>query len=496
VYPHEYTSDENVRLRYYLENATHDPFFAIPESNLHVMHEALVDINDKNDQLLTQASAETRTFLKKILYQTSFLSSLIETEQARRNFIIEPTFENAYEYHASIKHSFEEYVKTSNAFLSAIDEIPIGEYGYLGGTTDSGFVREAVFEAQTSARARMMEEDIRFTCLERGIGCSSKKRVFPLYFTYDESSPAMPSLSRYFIDAAQRFIDPGMDTPYPLAIIPKSTCSPRATPAVYAFGIKQKYLTKVDPAEFLNVRDFYFNDLANETSQNTYAHFLYTQGLEYSFQPLNAYLCIDYFQESSEIYSAYAVKDRIVKKPLISSVTVNSSLPGIKDAVLLENSIIRNESLDINTIERLISIYQKILTSTDDEELKKIFPSDIVEDMHSIVLAWKSKSFWLEHQLAAIAARTVSFEPIIRRELPKVQHVVLNRSYFTIFLQMYNQTISRPPGSLIRTHGLTDLKKLGLVSYTQSLSRAFPPTMLYDVITNLRARELESWEAH
>ncbi|MDP3726120.1 MAG: hypothetical protein Q8R36_02895 [bacterium] len=497
VYPFE----ENIALRiaHAIVLNKFDPLFAIEGTDPQELKLVVEKLDASLNEISALFNAKEQAIIKDTFYPISFLNALSENEKLRQEFIHTPSYARSLKYYQSLKRVIDLYDAYAERLKFVFQNISTNSqnatYNFIGGNlTPSSYV-SLLENIRAEIKNRKSELKKRTSCLRYfSSSCPSLKTAF-----YNFTQPhvgatpiktdrnAIPStifqnkniIDAYFeISAHDKKI-------LPILVLQSSSCFVDFSPVYYK---TRKYFNddvknKVFEPIFLN--DIYFYDARNHPSPYIIA--LRKKGIEYVYQTItNLYMCPDIEEDYFRLITLDTIRELLLKNKLFA----NDKTDSVNIAAgLLEKRIIASETVYEVDMIAYVDALKLLLRKLGEAELSRSMGEDKVLYIEKLLSIYNQKTPRLDEVLANVILDNNIINALVRMKSgTTLNQFFLGRSYPTLFLLTYNQSVVTGAPKLLqsKTLNLTDFR---LVSYVHTLKNIYSVANVLDIIR--RGRESE-----
>ncbi len=318
-FPSAITSNPKDRLAQYVEAHRLDPIFAFPGIDVEAMRQVVKEFTIS--ARVAMPPYNNQEAIRESLFPFQFLAAVADAEEARVKLFAEPSREHADVYHRSLMHLMENYKEDSSHARDILEHASTTtRIFFFIGETSPARIKTVLAEAEVHANALMEKEERRFDCL---LGLAAQcESIDSLILQFGDMSTGT-RLDTLPTEKLTKVAEENFSTlaalnsqlaSSTLVELSHSACYPSA-PTYYAVTTKISRLSGLPSADITYLNDLYFYDL-KRTSKQPYFDELQKAGAQYSYQPFNAYLCLDAGEDMGRLMTIIHTRISLAHTPL------------------------------------------------------------------------------------------------------------------------------------------------------------------------------------
>lgn len=476
-------------LRFLWLQTLYDPILALPGIEPDSLKEVVSSLKEAEEVTMSQYTKEEQKRLKEVLHPYDFLETLPKLEAKRRTFIEEPSYWNAFWYHITLIKSLA-YLEDYTSLLSdTIYELDINQnLSAPRGDTSHTYVASVAADAYVASGSKKEEVWRRARCLIHGVSKSDCEISYPEINETNFSSEEITDDVLKYAEALRSFffympwsrVYSVTDTPVqslPLVRLKNAACTTHDSPTYIFFwrdsrisGLPTLYTTPVD--------DIYFHQL--DKGKTLFEEALLETGVEYTYQPMNPYLCFDYSLDAGKVRTAFAIYNELIASPIFSVSSKENRGPALQELSAYEQEIISSKDIiDTGVIDIYMRKVAKFLyddsreTDLEESDQRRLLP---------LLTLWRSKSAWLETEIATMEDITVTSRTVFKYMDIPIPSLILTRSYYSTLLLAGNMTLYSEELRFIENTNNSGQLHSNLVRYQGGLEREIPPDKLAEFL--------------
>lgn len=475
-----------LRLMRFSKQMTYDPILALPATNTSELLKAIRALEESQQAYISFYSPQEQGYIENALHPFEFLYLLPALEDARREVLNNPTYVGAVQY----VHLLDIALREQQAYIQRlVDTFPEFEQrgfssSFLAGTTSDSHIVKTLNDLQLHLESQRKKVVARKRCLlgwRTGNKCPME---FPALVPI--SSDALPEnrekvltygdvLRNYIHENRERFsLTTTPANELPLVHITNAACT-RNSNSVYIFTWRSSLLSEHIALWATPITELIFHD--TQQQKNAFETKLANAGVEYEFQPINPYYCIDNGFDTGLIRSAYYIQNSLQKNPLFKTETLQSEYSHI--AELEESLTSQTTILHTATVEAYIAALQTLLYS--QQRYDSLHTNDIAR-AHELVTIWRAQSAWLESEIIRLESMAATSRYVLTKMEIPIEPLFVTRSYFSNLLFANNTTLFEPRVSFLFEIKPLNLTEAGVVEYFTDLQQHVPLSTLVDFI--------------
>ena len=503
---HITTNIWSLRLKRLQLMTIYNPILALPGVDTTQLNATVKNLRKSQEQYLHYYEEDEQLLIKQTLHPFLFLESITELEENRRDFIDHPTYLKALRYTQAQKHSLSLLKSYTNDLSVAVDKTmePEQDIWFLAGVTNKELIIKKLYTLQEEISAQLKESDRRLGCLLGTVGLSNNNicaLTFPSIaqiLTDNETQDIDRTLS--YAEAIKKYLHDGKEYRYsltdleardlPLVQIPNAACRDSGY-ANYVFTWRDSRANRKPFLWTTSVDELLFHDVGREI--NVMDAELHKAGVEYEFQPLSPYLCIDSGLDTGKISTTYYLKNSLSNKPLFQEVENITYPSDIKKLQSLERSLInKTDIISSETIKNYVSSLQNLLYKKPHLAKEYLSEEEHIRALE-IVTMWRSQSGWLNEQINQVDDMAETNLFVLRTKKILLGSLFVSRGYFSILTLTNNSTLYRKQVSFLERREHIDQEKTGFVTYADTLSKFVPLEKLSDYINSQNENSIKAY---
>lgn len=493
----ENSANDTLRLYKYWVQARVNPYLSIAGADAELLKTTTENFSENIGEFSMLFPEQERHLIQTSLYPTSLLRQLSETEFARERFLSNPTKQSASTYHSSLVGTLQTYIEDSENFAQVLSRMENKEVGFSMGTTNATFVAQKIRSAQDQAKKLLKKEQRRYSCLLGArASCSPLSEVYSDQLLLDapESSRPIPEHYQKYAEAITRSLSGQEDrAPYslvteevsdiPIVILSESLCFSPEEDIPYKTWWGPSRSSDSRAVWVAPVHDLFF--LEYENVPGTYFREAYENGVRHVYHPLSP-LCVDSGLDTATALSSLYIRS-IISDGLLPSEYSTDTDPALEELVSLEEKITQGEQIYAQDVARYSALLEHVFATHGESWLASRIGADRTLLASRVVLAWRTKSAWLESVIGLYDDVSTIMRNISKKQELPVESIFLTRSFAASTFLLSNQTLVNQPVSLIKTRHKAPYSLVGLVSYNESLRESVPITQLSQYILETAA---------
>lgn len=469
-------------LRYLWVQTLYDPILALPGIETNTFSEVLSSLKEAEEVVITHYEKEEQKYLRRSLHPYGFLETLPSLEEKRRAFIERPSYWSALSYNISLIKSLaylEDYIRSLS---DTIYDLEVTEnLAVPGGNTSKLYVSGVLADAFIEVGEKRKESKKRLKCLLLGAFGFKCQVTYPDIENSDISQleenndgvlAYAEALRSFYFHTTWLRVYSITDEPLeslPLVRLDSAACTTHNSPT-YMFFWRDSRVSSL-PALFATpVDDIYFHRLSE--GKTLLEEAIAKTGIEYTYQPMNPYLCFDYTLDAGRVRTAFAIYHELVSSPIFTTHSLNESSKEIQELANYEQEIIDSKSI-INA--ETIDVYmRKVAGLLYQEQGKTSLSESDQKRLLSLLTLWRSKSAWLETEIATMEDMTTTSRNVFRYMGIPYSSLILTRSYYSTLLLSGNQTLYREELRFTENRTSSNGLQGNLVRYQGDLEKVVP----------------------
>ena len=405
-----------LRLAYFATVMRIDPLLALPGVDLEVFYAAIGELERSQERIASvYSSEETKDLILTSLYPISFLKSLHDLEQLRRQVIGNPSFSDAEAYQQQFAHTYKLYRETMTAFQYAIeehipDEVKESIFSFHTGYSDVEFFANTLKKYQDGIAQVYKMQRNRFRCYEGKIKyCSEIVRPqLPSIVSSIVSDEYKDTILQHqaFVKAFREEPYRGYSHPYARVELSTSRCGDQGKPGYYyPWWREDDSGLSVFRPELLH--EIFFYDLWHGWhSEWEYAKaYRALGGPQYLYQSIaNHYVCPDLGLDMTTMLSMlYVAENKLRLSPV--GLDPQPEIDTLIDAVTSAYyALPDSQHLTQVTIESYITALHVLLTSVSEPDLYEYIGPTTTQALHDLVTVYYARTASLPDVLMSLVS--------------------------------------------------------------------------------------------
>lgn len=478
-----------LRTYYYAQLHTLDPLYALDGVEIEDFARAVEVTTESTGHVvdLYKGSISKETFFPR-----TFLVSLGETEQLRRQFLSSPNPSTARKYQKSLFDTVSTHEKTLVSLHGFLRDNKKTKVVMWNGWSDSHHAQTVLEQHLYEISALLSKAQERAVCLTHAHSCESLSHLRATYALRNTSHSHAPTLptnvaqNRYIYEA---ILDDGwkhgheidyIDTAYsqlPLVQVTNALCTNDSLSRTYHTSWYTSYLHGIPGVNTNTLDDLFFFNF----SEYTFASFFYKEleknsGFSYAFQPTSSYLCINYGYDVQDVLSSLYIHTNLKENPIFTGATLSSDNSSISELVILEERIRQADIISTNDINAFVSHSLSLYASEGALGTHALVGEEKTKRLLHLVHVWRSKGAWFDSVLGKIddlmQPELYVFEDFSTRIPPTA--LVLTRNMLPSVYQLANETVFSLEASLLQEKSGKAPVSDDIYSYNKELQHLWP----------------------
>jgi len=493
--PTERFEDTEEQSSYFLKRfwvaSMYDPILALPGTATEELDASIANLKKNQNLYLAFYTKEEQELISKYLHPFDFLESLPQLESTRRDFLLSPTYTKAKIYSDMLMNTLQLGSIYSKDLSGVITQTSPHDFTveFPAGTTSKIYMANVLEQMRQQFEFQIKKAELRMSCLENNdtsklcditlpalVATPPSKNTYTINedraLQYKQS--LMPAFNHTGI--ASTIVKP-ISSKLPLVHVGEEACTP------YDYGI---YMTSwLTSRNIKNLSAFTtpVNDILFRVTHEGVTEFsaaLSATGINYEFQPMNPYMCVDNGLVSGEILSALYIQDRLIKQPIFNILLTHERNAAIKKLALLEQTITSQKNiLYVSSIEDYIKNAQELLYA---RRVPKDMSDEDKQRILELITVWRSKSALWEYALNRIDDISVINANILETTHIPMTAIFITRGYFSTLLLTSNETLFSAPISFLEDRNNYFINKTDFVTYSDTVNKYVPLENLADFI--------------
>ncbi len=404
-----------LQLAYFATVARIDPLLALPGVDLEVFRAVIDEIEASQERVTSVYSPEDRKMIRMSLYPISFLKSLHDLEQLRRQVVETPSFSDTETYQRQFVETYELYIENIETLQHAIevlvpDAIKRSTIRFHTGNSSMGFIANTLAKYQDGITQVYETQLDRFRCY-KGVA----------KYCFEITRPQLPSIvqstasdeykntvmqHQTFIEAFRQDPYRGYSHPYANVELSTSRCGDPDKPGYYYLWWREDdsglAIFRPDLLHELFFYDFWHGKQADWQYAQVYRTL---RGPQYTYQPIAShYVCPDLGLDMATILSMLYVDENKLHIVPVGSEPQPEIDPLIDAANFAYDELTDSQQLIQVAIEVYIDALHALLTSTSESELYEYIGTTATQTAHDLVTVYYARTAYVPDVLMSVVS--------------------------------------------------------------------------------------------